>query len=317
MNFFFDSNVSLNDKFLEIIFILMGFLCIFLSLQQLRKGREGREINIEGFIFWGLLGVILSFGRWIPDIWSGILILLMIIPAITGRRKGTSVFTSEESRNVIISQGFKIFLPALSIGFVSIFFSVFTKINALVSIGIGVFVSMLILRLFSRKNNMYSFVKNATSMLERVGHLSILPMLLASLGVIYNKAGVGSVISELFKNLIPQGNIYVGAIFLGIGMVFFTILMGNSFAAITVMLVGIAQPFVLSYQIDPVIGMILLSIGSCGTLLTPMAANFNMVPISLLEMKDKHGVIKNQIFVSLIMFFFQMFYFIFVFIVLN
>ena len=35
--------------------------------------------------------------------------------------------------------------------------------------------------------------------------------------------------------------------------------------------------------------------GFCGTLMTPMAANFNLVPAALLELKNPYGVIKAQI----------------------
>jgi uncharacterized membrane protein len=34
--------------------------------------------------------------------------------------------------------------------------------------------------------------------------------------------------------------------------------------------------------------------GYCGTLMTPMAANFNLVPAALLELPDQHAVIKVQ-----------------------
>lgn len=34
--------------------------------------------------------------------------------------------------------------------------------------------------------------------------------------------------------------------------------------------------------------------GFCGTLLTPMPANFNTLPVALLEMKEEFGVIKAQ-----------------------
>jgi uncharacterized membrane protein len=34
--------------------------------------------------------------------------------------------------------------------------------------------------------------------------------------------------------------------------------------------------------------------GYCGTLLTPMAANFNIVPAVLLELPDQYGVIRAQ-----------------------
>jgi uncharacterized membrane protein len=35
--------------------------------------------------------------------------------------------------------------------------------------------------------------------------------------------------------------------------------------------------------------------GYCGTLVTPMAANFNIVPAALLELPDQNAVIKAQI----------------------
>ena len=58
----------------------------------------------------------------------------------------------------------------------------------------------------------------------------------------------------------------------------------------------------LAYGADPVIiGMVALTCGFCGTLLTPMAANFNIVPVALLNMKERFGVIRNQAPVALIM----------------
>ena len=43
------------------------------------------------------------------------------------------------------------------------------------------------------------------------------------------------------------------------------------------------------------VGAIGMLAGFCGTLMTPMAANFNIVPAALLELKDRNGVIKAQI----------------------
>ena len=78
--------------------------------------------------------------------------------------------------------------------------------------------------------------------------------------------------------------------------------MGNAFGAITVMTIGVGAPCVLAYGADPVIiGMVALTCGFCGTLLTPMAANFNIVPVALLNMKERFGVIRNQAPVALIM----------------
>ena len=47
------------------------------------------------------------------------------------------------------------------------------------------------------------------------------------------------------------------------------------------------------------VGAIGMLAGFCGTLMTPMAANFNLVPAALLELKDQYGVIKAQIATAL------------------
>lgn len=92
-------------------------------------------------------------------------------------------------------------------------------------------------------------------------------------------------------------------------MVIFTMIMGNAYAAITVMTVGIGAPFVLALGADPtVVGMLALTIGFCGTLLTPMAANFNIVPVAMLDMKNRFGVIKNQLVIAVFMILFQIGY---------
>jgi len=41
--------------------------------------------------------------------------------------------------------------------------------------------------------------------------------------------------------------------------------------------------------------------GFCGTLTTPMAANFNIVPAALLELPDRNGVIKVQVPTAVLM----------------
>ena len=48
-------------------------------------------------------------------------------------------------------------------------------------------------------------------------------------------------------------------------------------------------------------GALALTAGFCGTLLTPMAANFNIVPASILELKNQYGVIKAQAPFAIIM----------------
>ena len=116
-------------------------------------------------------------------------------------------------------------------------------------------------------------------------------MLLACLGSVFTAAGVGDVISDLVSHIIPEGNVNAGIVVYAIGMMLFTMIMGNAYAAITVMTVGIGYPFVLAHG----------ACGFCGTLCTPMAANFNTVPVALLDMKKPMGVIKNQVPVAIIM----------------
>jgi uncharacterized membrane protein len=80
-------------------------------------------------------------------------------------------------------------------------------------------------------------------------------------------------------------------------MALFTMIMGNAFAAFPVMAAAIGVPLlIVHHHGDPaVIGAIGMLAGFCGTLMTPMAANFNIVPAALLELKDRNGVIKAQI----------------------
>ena len=151
---------------------------------------------------------------------------------------------------------------------------------------VGVFVAVIILRIYSKSNTPSVFLKDCRRMMDVVGPSSMLPMLLAPL--------------RLY--ICSSGNITIGIIVYAIGMAVFTMIMGNAFVAITVMTVGIGAPFVLQYGADPVvIGSLALTCGYCGTLCTPMAVNFNMVPVAILEMKDKNGVIKKQVLVAVIM----------------
>jgi uncharacterized membrane protein len=81
-----------------------------------------------------------------------------------------------------------------------------------------------------------------------------------------------------------------------LGMVVFTVIMGNAFAAFPVMMAGIGLPLLVQrHGADPaILGAIGMLTGYCGTLLTPMAANFNIVPAVLLGLDDQYGVIRAQ-----------------------
>lgn len=310
MSFFTSADITLGTKLLEVVYIVMGLITIYTGVKNARDKENPSRVGTA--VFCCALGIVLAFGRWIPAMIDGILVIVMTLPAIFGKVKiGKSEAPSEKSVDQRYNAiGMKIFAPALSIGVFAILFAIFLPdLGAIVGIGAGIIVSVILLMAFSKENTPKVFLQDSERLLSTVGPLSMLPMLLASLGAVFTAAGVGEVISEIVGNVIPKGNVNVGIIVFAIGMALFTMIMGNAFAAITVMTVGIGAPFVLQYGADPVvIGMLALTCGYCGTLCTPMAANFNIVPIAMLDMKNRFGVIKNQIIPAIILLTVQIIY---------
>ena len=111
----------------------------------------------------------------------------------------------------------------------------------------------------------------------------------------------------LTRSVIPEGSLFLTAAVFGIGMALFTMVMGNAFAAFPVMTAAIGLPFVVGqFGGDPaIVCAIGMLAGFCGTLMTPMAANFNVVPANLLELPDRNsalnGVIRAQLPTALIL----------------
>ncbi|WP_368155188.1 5-oxoproline transporter, DUF979 family subunit, partial [Bacteroides fragilis] len=131
--------------------------------------------------------------------------------------------------------------------------------------------------------------------LETVGAPGVLPQLLAMLGVVFTTCGVGKLTANMISHVFPAGNHFLGVALYCIAMALFTYIMGNAFAAFAVITAAIGIPFVIAQGANPVVvAAIGMTSGYCGTLVTPMAANFNTLPVALLEMKDQMGVIKQQ-----------------------
>lgn len=134
-------------------------------------------------------------------------------------------------------------------------------------------------------------------LLDSLSWAVLLPMMLATLGGVFAATGVGDTIAALTSAVIPVDSRIACLLAFAFGMVFFTVIMGNAFAAFPVMMAGIGLPLlILRHGADPaVLGALGMLTGYCGTLLTPMAANFNIVPAVLLELPDQYGVIRSQI----------------------
>ena len=302
IQFYTSVDVTLSEKLLEVMYCLIGLISIYVAFKNL-KDKENKN-SVGSFVFWFDLGVMFVLGKWLPSLVDGILLIILVLPPILkkvspGNEPEPTLEEMEQNNKKI---GAKVFVPAVCIGLFALLAAFFTKISPLVGMSVGVFVAMIILRIYSKSNTPSVFLKDCRRMMDVVGPLSMLPMLLAALGAVFTAAGVGDVISSLVSNIIPAGNVTIGIIVYAIGMAVFTMIMGNAFAAITVMTVGIGAPFVLKYGADSVvIGSLALTCGYCGTLCTPMAANFNIVPVAILEMKDKNGVIKKQVLVAVVM----------------
>ena len=301
---------SFNAIGLNVVWVIIGLITIYAGIKNLLDKENPSRVGTA--VFWCSFGIVCGFGSWLPAKVSGVLVLIMCLPPIFKKVKigKTDNPTKEHTEQQFKKIGMKIFVPAFSVAVCSLFFALFSNMSSMVAITVGVIVAMILLMAFDTKQNKPAvFLNDSERFLGITGPLSMLPQLLGCLGGVFTAAGVGDVIAQLVEKIVPKGNVNIGIIIYAIGMVLFTMIMGNAFAAITVMTVGIGAPFVLAYGGNPVvIGMLALTCGYCGTLLTPMAANFNILPVAILNMKDRWGAIKNQVLVAIIMLVFQICY---------
>ena len=301
---------SFNAIGLNVVWVIIGLITIYAGIKNLLDKENPSRVGTA--VFWCSFGIVCGFGSWLPAKVSGVLVLIMCLPPIFKKVKigKTDNPTKEHTEQQFKKIGMKIFVPAFSVAVCSLFFALFSNMSSMVAITVGVIVAMILLMAFDTKQNKPAvFLNDSERFLGITGPLSMLPQLLGCLGGVFTAAGVGDVVAQLVEKIVPKGNVNIGIIVYAIGMVLFTMIMGNAFAAITVMTVGIGAPFVLAYGANPVvIGMLALTCGYCGTLLTPMAANFNILPVAILNMKDRWGVIKKQVLVAIIMLVFQICY---------
>lgn len=301
---------SFNAIGLNVVWVIIGLITIYAGIKNLLDKENPSRVGTA--VFWCSFGIVCGFGSWLPAKVSGALVLIMCLPPIFKKVKigKTDNPTKEHTEQQFKKIGMKIFVPAFSVAVCSLFFALFSNMSSMVAITVGVIVAMILLMAFDAKQNKPAvFLNDSERFLGITGPISMLPQLLGCLGGVFTAAGVGDVIAQLVEKIVPKGNVNIGIIVYAIGMVLFTMIMGNAFAAITVMTVGIGAPFVLAYGANPVvIGMLALTCGYCGTLLTPMAANFNILPVAILNMKDRWGAIKNQVLVAIFMLVFQICY---------
>jgi len=149
-----------------------------------------------------------------------------------------------------------------------------------------------------------ALIAEGSRLLDTLSWAALLPILLAMLGAIFAATGVGDAVAHVVAAVIPTDSRLACLVAYALGMVVFTIIMGNAFAAFPVLTAGVGLPLlVLQHHANPaVLGALGMLSGYCGTLLTPMAANYNVVPVALLELRDPYAVIRAQWPTALVLF---------------
>ncbi len=289
---------------LPFVYTLAGLTFLAFAMLSLRDATNPKRWGNGAF--WGLLALSMLTGDRLSDFTNGLLVLALVAIAGTGQLgRGNGGTMLEIRAERATRYGNRLFLLALVIpatalagtfGFEHLPGLVNPKQVTLVSLALGAMLALLIGFAWLRPHPAAP-LQEGRRLMDSVGWAAILPQMLASLGAVFALAGVGDVVGQLMSSVIPDGSLIGAVIAFTLGMALFTMVMGNAFAAFPVMAAAIAVPLLIrQYGGDPaVICAIGMLAGFCGTLMTPMAANFNIVPAALLELKDRNAVVRVQI----------------------
>lgn len=286
----------------EVFYVCIGLIFAATGLSAYKN--ENCEKNVTTALFWILIGVSFIVGPYVPTYVTGAIIVVLACLTCAGlvQPAAVGVPSPEETRANADKFGFKAFIPPVVLALAAVIVAtVFSGLGSNNAIGISGIIGLIVAYLLFKPGLLQPF-KDGVRLLDNVGSTGILPQILAALGSLFTAAGVGTVIANGVSLIIPDGSKFIAVAVYCIGMALFTMVMGNGFAAFTVILVGIGYPFLISQGADPiVVGALGLTAGYCGTLMTPMAANFNIMPAALLETKSKYRIIFSQIPVALVM----------------
>ena len=287
---------------LDYVYLLVGIILFIFAIQSFLD--KEHKYRIGTGLFWLLYSVSFIFGSYLSKEINGWLVIAMAVIVLVKQLGKGNYFESpiEFKKGEAVRIGNVIFVPALLVGIITFVIGFFTKLGALVGIGIAAIIAMCA-ALYITKGTLNQGFHEGRRLIDAIGWTAILSQLLAALGYLFNLAGVGKIISSAVASVVPADNVFLIVIAYCIGMVIFTMIMGNAFAAFAMITSAIGIPMlVVAHGANPAaVGAIAMLAGYCGTLMTPMAANFNIVPVALLEMRDQYGVIKAQLPIALIM----------------
>src|SRR4051812_320627 len=268
--------------------------------------------------FWAILAVPCLAGdpilaankagtRWPAQVMGAGVIALAVLASLIRARKVVDDPEEVRGREVSAARlGNRLFLPALAIPGITLILVLGARIDPLritawiepkqlplIALGIAATLAMVLGIALTRARPVHGLT-DGRRLLDSIGWPLALPLLLATLGGVFVETGVGKAISALVGEVIPTSSAAACLLAFGLGMVAFTAIMGNAFAAFPVMMAGIGLPLLVKlHGAQPAaLGAMGMLTGYCGTLITPMAANYNVVPVLLLELRDPHAVIR-------------------------
>ena len=305
------------------VFYLIGFIVMLLVGMTLRD--KGNPKRLTTALFWFLFGSVFLFsdlmvatlGKPMAYRIVGVIVLLIALIAVAGLLSiGTYKQSTPEQRHASANKlRNKLFVPALLIPVITVLCTLAFKG---VSVG-GVYIldqkqltlaalcvscvcAILVGWALTGGSPLHA-VRESRRLLDSIGWAAVLPQMLAMLGGVFVAAQTGKSVKDIVSLFADPNNRFLLVVIYCVGMALFTMIMGNAFAAFPVLTAGIALPLlVVGQHADPAplvtIGMLA---GYCGTLMTPMGANYNIVPAALLELKDKYLVIKTQIPTALVL----------------
>lgn len=282
---------------LETAFALIGALLWGYAAQI--AGDRRRAGRWPAAAYWFLLGALFGFGAWLPHWVSGLLVVALVGVEAAG---GVRMQATPPPSGVAAAPGLRALWPVLTIPAVTFTVAGLAALSG-GDVGRGAVVGLAVggvlaagAALIAGRFSGQTALDAGRRLTEDIGPLHLLPQLLASLGLLFTAAGVGDLIAGAVGGVVPRGSALGAAVAYFLGMTLFTALVGNSFAAFSVVTTGVGVPLVIApFGLDPAFVAILgLTAGSCGTLCTPMAANFNLLPVGLYGLADNYAVIRLQ-----------------------
>ncbi|WP_321915301.1 MULTISPECIES: DUF979 domain-containing protein [unclassified Paraburkholderia] len=291
------------------LFWLLGIVLLIVGGMIVMDREHPRRFTAGGF--WLLYALIFLVGDMLPVEIVGVLVIAMaLIAGLGGVTAAKPKVLALETRLASAKRlGNKLFVPALTIPVITVVLTLAAshlvfggkplidpKNVTLIGFGIGCVIALAIACIITR-DSVGQSMKETRRLVDALSWAAVLPQMLGMLGLVFSDAGVGKAVAHVTTSYINMDVRFVAVVVYCVGMALFTIIMGNGFAAFPVMTGGVGVPVLVGmFHVNPaMMAAIGMFSGYCGTLMTPMAANFNMVPAALLELPDKNAVIRVQV----------------------